>query len=113
MYPCDRFRGGASNHAVALEKLLDVFKGSTGTQMKAIFFSDKQPLIQQECVQDLTKAVKDFGIEMFVVGTGAVMELTIMPGRSAYRKLLISLGRVIVNYIETKQVHLDLPRFRV
>ena len=63
--------------------------------MKAIFFSDKQPLIQQECVEDLSKAVKDFGIEMFVIGTGAVMELTILPGRSCHRNLLVSLGRVV------------------
>ena len=64
--------------------------------MKAIFFSDRQPLIRQECVQDFTKAVKDFGIEMFVIGIGAVMEVTIMPGRPRFRNILVSLGRVVL-----------------
>ena len=95
-----RFRGGATNHEIALTTLLRLFKedeisDNTGSPRKAIFFSDKQPLIQQECVEDLTKAVENFGIEMFVVGTGAVMELTILPGRSGYRNILVPLGRAV------------------
>ncbi|KAI0233151.1 hypothetical protein LSAT2_016591 [Lamellibrachia satsuma] len=69
------YTGGASSRTAALEALLDLFTsgGRPGVPNKAIFFSDAQPVIRQECMGELMQAVKDAGIEMFVVGTRGLL----------------------------------------
>ena len=69
------FRGGASSRTAALQALLRAFDdgGREGVAKKAIFFSDMQPVIRQDCMGDLLATVKESGIELFVVGSRGLL----------------------------------------